>query len=222
MTKARFARLTRALREHDGWQAALAGVLGGAATQFMGAHGLVELDPDDVDAFAAAIPGCSDADAELQVVGVDRDAETVQVRSIRTRTGEARTITVPYAVYRGRELPGLRAARARLREQVGSPVFRVRRGTRERTADDYGALRSAILELCREGTTLSRFKGLGEMNSEQLWETTMDPERRILQRVTMEDEVAAGQLFATLMGDKVEPRRAFIESNAQSVRFLDV
>jgi len=105
---------------------------------------------------------------------------------------------------------------------VGSPGFRVRRGTRERAADDYGALRGTILELCREGTTLSRFKGLGEMNSEQLWETTMDPERRVLQRVTMEDEVAAGQLFATLMGDKVEPRRAFIESNAQSVRFLDV
>ena len=222
MTKARFARLTRALREHDGWQAALAGVLGGASTQFMGAYGLIELDPDGLDALESAIPGCSDADAELQVVGVDREAETVQVRSIRARTGEARTITVPYAVYRGRELPGLRSARARLREQVGSPVFRVRRGARERTADDYGALRSTILELCREGTTLSRFKGLGEMNSEQLWETTMDPERRILQRVTMEDEVAAGQLFATLMGDKVEPRRAFIESNAQSVRFLDV
>jgi DNA gyrase subunit B len=89
-------------------------------------------------------------------------------------------------------------------------------------AEDYGALRGAILELCREGITLSRFKGLGEMNSEQLWETTMDPDRRVLQRVTMDDDLTAGELFATLMGDKVEPRRAFIEANAQSVRFLDV
>ena len=84
------------------------------------------------------------------------------------------------------------------------------------------ALRTAVLDLCREGVQLSRFKGLGEMNSEQLWETTMDPERRILQRVTMEDEAAVGELFAKLMGDKVEPRRAFIEDNARSVRFLDV
>ena len=79
-----------------------------------------------------------------------------------------------------------------------------------------------MLELCREGVQLSRFKGLGEMNSEQLWETTMDPERRILQRVMMEDEATVGELFAKLMGDKVEPRRAFIEDNARSVRFLDV
>ena len=60
------------------------------------------------------------------------------------------------------------------------------------------------------------------MNSEQLWETTMDPDRRILQRVMMDDEVTAGELFSTLMGDKVEPRRAFIEANAQSVQMLDV
>ena len=69
---------------------------------------------------------------------------------------------------------------------------------------------------------LSRFKGLGEMNAEQLWETTMDTDRRLLQRVMMEDEAAVGELFAKLMGDKVEPRRAFIEDNARSVRFLDV
>jgi DNA gyrase subunit B len=144
------------------------------------------------------------------------------VRSIRHRTGEARTVTIPFAAYRGKELQALRRAREALRGVVGSPPFRVRRGSRERVAEDYGALRATILELCREGITLSRFKGLGEMNSEQLWETTMDPDRRVLQRVTMDDDVTAGELFATLMGDKVEPRRAFIEANAQSVRFLDV
>ena len=83
---------------------------------------------------------------------------------------------------------GLRGARAKLREQVGVPPFRLARGSRTRTPATYEGLRHAVLELCREGVQLSRFKGLGEMNSEQLWETTMDPERRILQRVMMEDE----------------------------------
>ncbi len=105
---------------------------------------------------------------------------------------------------------------------MGTAPFRISRGARSRTATSYEALRQSVLELCREGVQLSRFKGLGEMNAEQLWETTMDTERRLLQRVMMEDEAAVGELFAKLMGDKVEPRRAFIEDNARSVRFLDV
>ena len=141
---------------------------------------------------------------------------------IETRTGEARTVTIPLAIFRTRELAGLRGARAKLRDQVGTPPFRLVRGARSRTPATYEALRLAVLELCREGVQLSRFKGLGEMNSEQLWETTMDPERRVLQRVMMEDEAAVGELFSKLMGDKVEPRRAFIEDNARSVANLDV
>jgi DNA gyrase subunit B len=105
---------------------------------------------------------------------------------------------------------------------MGRPPFRLTRGARTREAATYEQLRPAVLDLCREGIQLSRFKGLGEMNYEQLWETTMDPDRRVLQRVTLEDEASAGDLFGTLMGDKVEPRRQFIEQNARSVRFLDV
>jgi DNA gyrase subunit B len=222
MTKARFQRLTKALREHDGWQAALAGSLGGETVHFMGAHGLIELEPGSLTDLRGMVDGLEGDVADLHVLDEDAAAETLRVRSIRRKTGEARTVTIPLAAYRGKELPALRRARETLRSVVGSPAFRVRRGARERMAEDYGALRGAILELCREGITLSRFKGLGEMNSEQLWETTMDPDRRVLQRVTMDDDLTAGELFATLMGDKVEPRRAFIEANAQSVRFLDV
>jgi DNA gyrase subunit B len=91
-----------------------------------------------------------------------------------------------------------------------------------RHADTFGQLREAALELAKEGLQVSRFKGLGEMDAEELADTTMNPTNRILVRVEVEDAAAADRIFSTLMGDQVEPRRAFIEQNARDVRFLDV
>ena len=79
-----------------------------------------------------------------------------------------------------------------------------------------------MLDAAKQGLQVSRFKGLGEMNAEQLWETTMDPSRRLLIRVDVEDASAADRVFSMLMGDQVEPRREFIEQNARNVKFLDV
>ncbi len=97
-----------------------------------------------------------------------------------------------------------------------------RAGGQERTADTWPHLFNAILELSQRGFDIQRYKGLGEMNPEQLWETTMNPEVRTLQQVEVVDAQKADEMFTVLMGDAVEPRREFIQRNALDVRNLDI
>ncbi len=101
------------------------------------------------------------------------------------------------------------------------PLYLVRKGKEERYLHSEEELEATLAELGRQGVTVQRFKGLGEMNPEQLWETTMNPEKRTLQRVELVDGMTANEIFTILMGDKVEPRREFIERNAHQVRNLD-
>jgi len=102
------------------------------------------------------------------------------------------------------------------------PLYRVKKGKTDRYAYGEDELATVLEEVGRKGVGIQRYKGLGEMNPSQLWETTMDPENRKMLKVNIEDAMAADEIFTILMGDKVEPRREFIETHAKEVKNLDV
>ncbi|MEO0276346.1 MAG: toprim domain-containing protein, partial [candidate division WOR-3 bacterium] len=102
------------------------------------------------------------------------------------------------------------------------PLYRIQKGKNVYYVYTEEELEETLKKIGDKGVIVQRFKGLGEMNPEQLWETTMNPEKRILKKVTLEDAAQADRLFSILMGDKVEPRRKFIEENAKKVQVLDI
>ncbi len=105
---------------------------------------------------------------------------------------------------------------------LGNPPFRLKTGETSREVSSLSDLVQEVLSHGKKGVEIQRYKGLGEMNPEQLWETTMNPESRILLQVRVEDAIKADEVFTVLMGDQVEPRRDFIQRNALSVTNLDI
>ncbi|MGO4221537.1 DNA topoisomerase (ATP-hydrolyzing) subunit B [Lysobacter sp. TAF61] len=139
----------------------------------------------------------------------------------RLHMGEEMTQVLPLAAFEGGELRAVREAATQLHGLIRDGA-QIVRGNRAQAITSFAQAQAWLLEEAKKGRQIQRFKGLGEMNPEQLWETTVNPETRRLLQVRIEDAVAADQIFSTLMGDVVEPRRIFIEDNALKVANLDV
>jgi DNA gyrase subunit B len=158
---------------------------------------------------------------------IERDEEhgAFRIRVPRGRAGVKRDTVVGFELINAPEFAETRAITAEL-ASLGKPPFTLQpkdgKDGGERRVDTYEDVARAIEDVGRKGLQIQRYKGLGEMNAEQLWETTMDPARRTLLQVRIDDSVEADQVFTVLMGDLVEPRRDFIENNALSVRNLDI
>jgi DNA gyrase subunit B len=221
----RFRTVSRTLREWDGWMARLRAEYGADVAALISRHDLLGrgiAGLDDLDATLRRTAGGDDGTAAETVAMTARDNGSAIIRVTERASGTVRTLALRDALFASEAYRKLDGLHHRLQLLIGPGPFTIRAQRKERVAASYDALRDGVLALAKEGIEINRFKGLGEMNPEQLWETTMNPVTRTLQRVTMEDAQAADELFSLLMGDRVEPRRAFIESNAREVKTLDV
>jgi DNA gyrase subunit B len=160
-------------------------------------------------------------DVEKADVVPDEEHSGWALEIVRRMSGVAKAVTIDAEFISSYEVKRLRDLAKSIGGFLDGPYVVTRNGDTE-THHSLTAVVDAIYESAKKGLTVSRYKGLGEMNPETLWETTMDPAKRRLLQVAVEDAVEADQIFSILMGDAVEPRREFIENNALNVRNLDI
>ncbi|MFO1414725.1 MAG: DNA topoisomerase (ATP-hydrolyzing) subunit B [Burkholderiales bacterium] len=181
----------------------------------------------DLSAEAAAAQSAQDleravSDPEITVEArYDETTETRRLVIKRVHHGTPHLTGIDADFLASGDANTIRDAAAVLRDLV-HPGAVIRRGEKVQAVKSFKEALDWLLEQARDATAIQRYKGLGEMNPEQLWETTMDPKVRRLLRVQIEDAITSDEIFSTLMGEEVEPRRAFIENNALGVRNLDV
>jgi DNA gyrase subunit B len=224
LTEARWKRFSKLLKQYEGWAAALRAAQGHGVVDFMQQARLLEEQITDVDALLRHISHSQrngDGEAYKLALVEERDEELV-VRTIEAKTGLATTHHIRRAALDATEYHRLADLHRDLAGLTGTPPFTVRLGESSTDAASFEDLRDEVLGIAQKGIDYYRFKGLGEMDADELRETTMDPATRTLVQVTMEDAASADLVFSMLMGDQVEPRRAFIEENARLVSNLDI
>jgi DNA gyrase subunit B len=222
LTESRWQRFSRLLKQYEGWSSSLRAAHGHDMVQFLEESSLLD---EQVATAEAAIELLSRAGLTGETHATEllsEDADAISVRAVEAQTGFALTHRIKRDLFDSQEYRQLARVHGQLVELAGTPAFEVSLGDAHETAPTFEALRLAVLTVAQKGIKLQRFKGLGEMNAEQLGETTMAPATRTLAQVTLEDAFAADRIFSMLMGDQVEPRRAFIEDNARAVANLDV
>jgi len=222
MTHARWQRYNRLLKQFEGWASSLRAGYGHDTTVFLEQSQLLGAGVADPEAAIKLLETDDADDAPYRTELVDQDDTELMVRVIETRTGSATTRPLRREMFSTPEYRGFVKVHGDLTELAGTPPFDLSLGKKSELALSFEDLRQKVLDLAREGENLQRFKGLGEMNPSQLFGTTMDPAKRTLQQVSIDDAAAADQVFSMLMGDLVEPRRKFIEDHARDVTNLDV
>ena len=222
LTDARWQSFTRRLKEYEGWSSTLRAAYGHDVVQFLEESSLLSEQVQSSDQ-AIAVLSRDGLEGETHATElVEQDPSELSVKAVEAGTGFARLHRIRRSMFDSQEYRKLVAVHQQLIDLAGSPAFAVSLGDARQTAPSFEALRDAVLVVAQKGVKLQRFKGLGEMNADQLGETTMSPATRTLAQVTLEDAAAADRIFAMLMGDQVEPRREFIEENARAVANLDV
>jgi DNA gyrase subunit B len=212
LSQARYGRFQRALHEFEGWSARLRSDFGPHAAEFVLAHRLIESEASSAKEAEAIITEASENGYKLDAKA---DAGVLRVRVIEIETSATRDVVVPAELFDSPIYGHLRKSYGRLGEIVGGlPPFALRFGKQKEEAGTFEGLRDLAFSLAKHGIQITRFKGLAEMKADELWATTMDPARRMLVRVDVEDAAATDLWFSRLMGDEVEPRREFIEQNA--------
>jgi DNA gyrase subunit B len=221
-THARWQKFGRLLKQYEGWAAALRAEYGHDTITFLEESQILDAGATDTAAVVEVLESDDPETEPYETKLVERDDRELVVSVVERRTGLATTRRLRTALLESSEYRGFVKVHAELEALVGTPPFDVRLKDKEETALSFEELRTKVLEVARHKVPLQRFKGLGEMNPDQLYDTTMDPEKRTLQQVEVGDAAAADQIFSMLMGDQVEPRRDFIENNARDVANLDV
>ncbi len=224
LTPARWQRFNRRLKEHEGWADSLQADFGHELVRFLGESEVLDRGVGSLAEVKDVLNGEAGSEELFDTEIVSESGDEILVRAIHRRDGLAKAFELTAGLFESHDYRRLIESHTELLSQLGRPPFKVALDQKERTAESFAELRRMVMELARQGVTMQRFKGLGEMNAEQLRETTMDPNTRTLEQVQISEEADSltEKIFTDLMGDKVEPRKAFIERHAKEVRFLDV